>query len=86
MAADREHLMPGFSDGTAGVAYVWPPPSAPNRSDLAEVVTRGRAPFPPRGPSGGGAVPHAIRRRPGGPAAAYGWCHGPAGTVRKFPC
>ena len=86
MAADREYLMPGFSHGTAGVAYALAAAGRTlNRSDLVEVATRGACALLALGHHPGGwAVPHAIPPRPGGPAVAYGWCHGPAGTVRLF--
>ena len=86
MAADREYLMPGFSHGTAGVAYALAAAGrALNRGDLVDVATRGACALLAIGDRPGGwAVPLAIPPRPGGQPAAYGWCHGPAGTVRLF--
>ena len=86
MTAGREYLMPGFSHGTAGVAYALAAAGRTlNRRDLVDVATRGARALAALGHHPGGwAVPHAIPPRPGGPAVAYGWCHGPAGTVRLF--
>jgi lantibiotic modifying enzyme len=86
MTADQEELMPGFSHGTAGVAYALAAAGrALNRGDLVDVATRGACALLAIGHRPGGwAVPLAIPPRPGGPAVAYGWCHGPAGTVRLF--
>ena len=86
MAADREYLMPGFSHGTAGVAYALAIAGRTlDRGDLVDVATRGaRALLAIGHHPGGWAVPLAIPPRPGGQPAAYGWCHGPAGTVRLF--
>jgi lantibiotic modifying enzyme len=86
MTADREYLMPGFSHGTAGVAYALAAAGRTlNRSDLVDVAVRGaRALLALGHHPGGWAVPDTIPPRPGGPAVAYGWCHGPAGTVRLF--
>ena len=86
MAADREYLMPGFSHGTAGVAYALAAAGRTlNRRDLVDVATRGACALLALGHHPGGwAVPHAIPPRPGGQAVAFGWCHGPAGTVRLF--
>ena len=86
MAADREYLMPGFSHGTAGVAYALAAAGRTlNRRDLVDVATRGAGALLALGHHPGGwAVPLAIPPRPGGAAVAYGWCHGAAGTVRLF--
>jgi lantibiotic modifying enzyme len=86
MAAGQEYLMPGFSHGTAGVAYALAAAGRTlNRSDLVDVATRGACALLAIGHHPGGwAVPLAIPSRPCGPAVAYGWCHGPAGTVRLF--
>ena len=86
MAAGWEYLMPGFSHGTAGVAYALAAAGrALGRRDLVDVAARGAGALLAAGhhPSGW-AVPLAIPPRPGGPAVNYGWCHGPAGTVRLF--
>jgi len=86
MNAGREYLMPGFSHGTAGVAYALAVAGrALNRGDLLDVATRGACALLAAGHHPGGwAVPLAIPARPGVPAVAYGWCHGPAGTARLF--
>jgi len=86
MAAGQEYLMPGFSHGTAGVAYALAAAGRTlNRSDLVDVATRGACALLAIGHHPGGwAVPLAIPPRPRGQAVAYGWCHGPAGTVRLF--
>jgi len=86
MAVGREYLMPGFSHGTAGVAYALAAAGrALDRGDLVDIATRGACALLAIGHQPGGwAVPLAIPPRPGGAAVAYGWCHGPAGTVRLF--
>jgi lantibiotic modifying enzyme len=86
MAPGQEHLMPGFSHGTAGVAYALATAGRTlNRGDLVDVATRGACALLAIGHHPGGwAVPLAIPPGPGGPAVAYGWCHGAAGTVRLF--
>jgi hypothetical protein len=86
MDADREYLMPGFSHGTAGVAYALAAAGRTlNRGDLVDVATRGACALLAIGNHPDGwAVPLAIPPRPHGQAVAYGWCHGPAGTVRLF--
>jgi lantibiotic modifying enzyme len=86
MAADREYLLPGFSHGTAGVAYALAAAGRRlNRRELVDVATRGACALVAIGqhPSGW-AVPHAIPPRPGSSSVSYGWCHGPTGTVRLF--
>jgi lantibiotic modifying enzyme len=84
--AGREYLLPGFSHGTAGVSYALACAGRTlNRSDLVDVATRGaRALLALGHHPDGWAVPRAIPPGPRGPAVAYGWCHGPAGTVRLF--
>jgi lantibiotic modifying enzyme len=86
MAADREYLMPGFSHGTAGVAYALAAAGRTlNRGDLVDVATRGACALLAIGNHPDGwALPLAVPPRPHGQAVAYGWCHGPAGTVRLF--
>jgi lantibiotic modifying enzyme len=86
MTADREYLMPGFSHGTAGVAYTLGAAGRTlRRRDLVDVATRGADALLAAGDHADGwAVPLAIPPRPDGPAVNYGWCHGPAGTVRLF--
>ena len=86
MTAGQEYLMPGFSHGTAGIAYALAAAGRTlKRGDLVDVAVRGaRALLALGHHPGGWAVPLTIPPRPGGPAVAYGWCHGPAGTVRLF--
>ncbi len=78
--------MPGFSHGTAGVAYALAAAGRTlNRSDLVDVAARGACALLAIGHHRGGwAVPHAIPPRPRGPEVSFGWCHGAAGTVRLF--
>jgi lantibiotic modifying enzyme len=86
MAAGQEYLMPGFSHGTAGVAYALAAAGRTlNRGDLVDVATRGACALLAIGHHPGGwAVPLAVPPQPRGQAVAYGWCHGAAGTVRLF--
>jgi lantibiotic modifying enzyme len=86
MVAGREHLLPGFSHVTAGVAYALAAAGrALNRRDLLEVAIRGAEALLAVGdhPTGW-AVPYAIPPRPDGPDVNFGWCHGPTGTIRLF--
>jgi Lanthionine synthetase C-like protein len=86
MVAGWEYLMPGFSHGTAGVAYVLGAAGrALNRRDLVESASRGADAILAVGHHPDGwAVPLTIPPRPRGPAVNYGWCHGPAGAARLF--
>jgi len=86
MVAGWEYLMPGFSHGTAGVAYALAAAGrALHRRDLVDVASRGAEALLAAGDHPiGWAVPVTMPQRPGGAAASYGWCHGPAGTVRLF--
>ena len=86
MTAGREYLTPGFSHGTAGVAYALAAAGRTlNRRDLVDVAIHGARALVVLGHHPGGwAVPLAIPPRPGALEVAYGWCHGPAGTVRLF--
>ncbi|MEU7982958.1 lanthionine synthetase LanC family protein [Micromonospora sp. NPDC049081] len=86
MRAGDERLMPGFSHGTAGVAYVLATAGdSLRRDDLRDIAVRaadgllalGRRP-------GGWALPLLVPSRPDRPAVTFGWCHGPTGTVRLF--
>jgi hypothetical protein len=55
------------------------------RRDLADVACQGGDALLAAGNHPGGwALPIAIPPQPSGPAVSYGWCHGPAGTVRLF--
>jgi lantibiotic modifying enzyme len=86
MTAGWPYLMPGFSHGTAGVAYVLAAAGrALHRADLIDAATAGARTLLAIGDHRDGwAVPLAIPARPHPPAVNFGWCHGPAGTVRLF--
>lgn len=86
MVAGWEYLQPGFSHGTAGVAYALATAGrALGRPDLTDAAMRGGSALLAAGHTPGGwALPLAIPPRPNGPAVFYGWCHGPAGTARLF--
>ncbi len=86
MVPGWQYLMPGFSHGTAGVAYALAGAGRTlHRRDLVRAATRGADALVAAGQRPGGwAVPLTIPPRPGGPAVNYGWCHGAAGTVRLF--
>ena len=86
MEAGYRAIMPGFSHGTAGVAYALAAAGHKlNRPDLVDVATRGAGALLAIGHHRGGwAVPLTIPPRPGRPAVNYGWCHGPTGTARLF--
>ncbi|MGF7234182.1 MAG: lanthionine synthetase LanC family protein, partial [Frankia sp.] len=79
-------LMPGFSHGTAGVAFALAVASrALHRPDaLAAARAGGRALIALGAHPTGWAVPNRIP--PKGPVeeVSYGWCHGPTGTMRLF--
>lgn len=82
-----ERLMPGFSHGTAGVAYALARVGAAvGRTDLVDVAARAADGLLALGeqPGGGWAVPLLIPPMPDRPAVNFGWCHGPAGTIRLF--
>jgi hypothetical protein len=86
MVAGQERLMPGFSHGTAGVAYALAAAGRTlHRRDLVDAaIGGGDAVLAAGDHPGGWGVPVAIPARPGRPAVSYGWCHGPAGTARLF--
>jgi lantibiotic modifying enzyme len=86
MTAGWEYLMPGFSHGTAGVAYALAAAGRRlERPDLVEVAAHGAEALLAMGQGPGGwALPIAIPHRPHGPTVNFGWCHGPAGTARLF--
>jgi len=84
--AGREHFTPNFSHGTAGVAYALAAAGRTlDRPDLVEAAARGAGAILKVGdhPSGW-AVPLSIPPRPGRQSIAFGWCHGPTGTIRLF--
>ncbi|WP_203819309.1 lanthionine synthetase LanC family protein [Paractinoplanes ferrugineus] len=83
----HERLMPGFSHGTAGVAYALGRVGETlGRTDLVDVAVRAADGLLSLGlqPGGGWAVPLLIPPMPDRPAVNFGWCHGPTGTVRLF--
>jgi lantibiotic modifying enzyme len=86
MVAGWEYLMPGFSHGTAGVAYALAAAGRTlHRPDLLHAAIRGADALVAAGHyPGGWAVPLTLPPRPEGPAVSYGWCHGAAGTMRLF--
>ena len=85
MAVGREYLMPGFSHGTAGVAYALAAAGRTlNRRDLVDVATAAPAPLSPSGTIPAAGQCRSRYHHDRAPAVAYGWCHGPAGTVRLF--
>ena len=86
MIADHTHLAPGFSHGTAGVAYALAAAGRRlDRPDLIAVAARGAEALLALGHTPQGwALPLVIPRQPHRPAVNYGWCHGPTGTVRLF--
>jgi lantibiotic modifying enzyme len=86
MKAGHPALMPGFSHGTAGVAYALAAAArALHRPHLTKAATAGARTLLAIGdhPTGW-AVPLTIPLRPGRPNVNYGWCHGPTGTARLF--
>ena len=86
MTPDWPYLQPGFSHGTAGVAYALAEAGrALRRPDLVEVATLGAQALVDAGDRPGGwAVPLTIPLQAHRPPVFYGWCHGPTGTVRLF--
>jgi lantibiotic modifying enzyme len=86
MHAGYERLMPGFSHGTAGVAYALAAAAeALHRADLLEVAVRAADGLLALGSRPDGwALPLLIPPRPDQPPVYFGWCHGPTGTVRLF--
>jgi lantibiotic modifying enzyme len=86
MTPSYQHLMPGFSHGTAGVAYALTVAGdALGRSDLLDVAVRAADGLLALGnrPQGW-ALPLLIPPQAHRPDVFFGWCHGPTGTVRLF--
>jgi lantibiotic modifying enzyme len=82
-----EHLLPGFSHGTAGVAYALARAGETlGRTDLIDVAVRAADGLLTLGhqPGGGWAVPLMIPPKPDRPTVNFGWCHGPTGVIRTF--
>ncbi|MFD0524142.1 lanthionine synthetase LanC family protein [Paractinoplanes durhamensis] len=87
MTPEYEHLLPGFSHGTAGVAYALARVGETlGRTDLIDVAVRAADGLLALGhqPGGGWAVPLLIPPKPDRPTVNFGWCHGPTGTLRLF--
>jgi len=86
MTREWEYLMPGFSHGTAGVAYALAAAGRRlDRPDLIDVAVHAGDTLLRLGHTPEGwALPVAIPPRPHGPRVNFGWCHGPTGTVRLF--
>lgn len=79
-------LMPGFSHGTAGVAYALVHAGRRlGRPDLIDVAVRGADTLVRLGTTASGwALPLTVPPEPHRPPVYFGWCHGPSGTVRLF--
>jgi lantibiotic modifying enzyme len=86
MTRDWEYLMPGFSHGTAGVAYALAAAGRRlERPDLIDAAVQAGDTLRSLGHTPEGwALPVALPPRPHGPRLNFGWCHGPSGTVRLF--
>jgi len=86
MTPAYERLMPGFSHGTAGVAYALARASRRlDRPDLLDLAVQGADTIIAVGTTPTGwAVPLTIPPQPDRPPVNFGWCHGPAGTIRLF--
>jgi lantibiotic modifying enzyme len=86
MLAGYDYLMPGFSHGTAGVAYALLLAGRRlHRRDLIELAVRAAEGLIALGDTRDGwALPLMLPRYPNRPAVNYGWCHGPTGTARLF--
>ncbi|MBM7086044.1 lanthionine synthetase LanC family protein [Micromonospora humidisoli] len=86
MRAGDERLMPGFSHGTAGVAYALAVAGVTlRRDDLLDTAVRAADGLLAMGHHPDGwALPLLVPPRPDRPAVNFGWCHGPTGTVRLF--
>jgi lantibiotic modifying enzyme len=85
--AGDEIIAPNFSHGTAGVAFALARASTMlDRPDLLDIAATAGHRLISLGlwPDGTLAVPIRIPPKPGSPEFAYGWCHGPTGTVRLF--
>jgi lantibiotic modifying enzyme len=84
---DISYYLPNFSHGAAGISYALAAASGPLRRpdllDIAQSAGRRLARLGSR-PDGTLAVPHSIPSQDSAAPVSYGWCHGPAGTVRLF--
>ena len=86
MTSTWPSLMPGFSHGTAGVAYALLAAGRRlGRTDLVAVAAEAADQLIRLATSADGwALPLHLPPRPDRPAVNFGWCHGPAGTVSLF--
>ena len=86
MTAGWPSLMPGFSHGTAGVAYALAQAGqALGRGDLFDVAVRGAEALLEVGHrSTPWAIPAELPVGSKGDQTMFGWCHGAAGTSRLF--
>jgi lantibiotic modifying enzyme len=86
MIAGYDFFMPGFSHGTAGIAYALVQAGRRlRRDDLVRLAVRAAKDLITLGDAKGGwALPLTLPRYPNRPAVNYGWCHGPTGTARLF--
>ncbi len=86
MVLGYEQLAPGFSHGTAGVAYALAAAGRRlGRPDLIAVAIRGAEALLALGHTPKGwALPLVIPPQANRPPVFFGWCHGPTGTVRLF--
>jgi lantibiotic modifying enzyme len=86
MVAGYQYLMPGFSHGTAGVAYALLAAGRRlHRPDLIDLAVHAATDLATLGQAEDGwALPVMLPRYPNRPAVHYGWCHGPTGTARLF--
>lgn len=81
------YIMPGFSHGTAGVAYALAlAGSWLEREDLLDIAVEAADGLIELGSAADGtwALPVTVPRPDDGPGVNFGWCHGPAGTARLF--
>ncbi|HUZ57030.1 MAG TPA: lanthionine synthetase LanC family protein [Streptosporangiaceae bacterium] len=85
--ADHPVFLPNFSHGLAGIGYALAAAStALGRPDLLEVALLAGQRLVGLGsrPDGAIAVPHSIPLADPDVPVCFGWCHGPAGTLRLF--
>jgi lantibiotic modifying enzyme len=85
--SDLGRLMPNFSHGAAGIGFALALASvALDRPDLLYMAQAAGRRLVRLGSRSDGtlAVPNTIPPVDGAAQLSYGWCHGPAGTVRLF--
>ncbi|MGI9008652.1 MAG: lanthionine synthetase LanC family protein [Streptosporangiaceae bacterium] len=85
--ADDPELRPNFSHGLAGIGFALAATAGPlDRPDLLDLAVLGGQRLVALGqrPDGTLAVPHSFPPADDEAAYCYGWCHGPAGTLRLF--